>query len=238
MVDTLFPVTLSQAETSRRGKRLVGPVDLTLDGQGVCMVLGPNGSGKTTLLRLMHGAARLTAGKITWACSTAEARQAQAFVFQRPVMLRRSVEDNLAYPLLIRGTARKEARDKARDWAAQLGLTDLIGRSATVLSGGEQQKLAIARALIGNPKLLFLDEPTASLDGRSVREIEEILLRAKDAGTRLIMSTHDMGQARRLADQIVFLLGGQVHETEQAAAFFSNTQTSEARAFLQGDIVE
>ena len=107
-----------------------------------------------------------------------------------------------------------------------------------VLSGGEQQKLAIARALITDPALVFLDEPTASLDGRAMREIEAILHTAKADGTRLILSTHDMGQARRIADTVVFMLGGKVHETGPANSFFDAPNTPEARAFLKGDIVE
>ena len=238
MVTELFPLNLQGAETSRRGKRLVGPVDLTLDGQGLCVVMGPNGSGKTTLLRLMHGAARLTKGSVDWACDMDTARQHQAFVFQRPVVLRRTVEENLTYPLRLRRASRKEARAAAHMWAERVGLGPYLSRRAMVLSGGEQQMLAIARALITEPALVFLDEPTASLDGRAMREIEAILLQAKGDGTRLILSTHDMGQARRIADTVVFMLGGKVHETGPADSFFAAPRTPEARAFLKGDIVE
>ena len=234
----LFPVRLEGAMSTRRGQVLVGPVDLALDGSGTCVVIGPNGAGKTTLLRMMHGAARVSRGTITWTCTTEEAHRHQAFVFQRPVMLHRSVEANLAYPLLVHGTSRRDAREAAADWAARVGLLTVLNRPATSLSGGEQQKLAIARALIGQPKLLFLDEPCAALDGRAMREIEDILLAAKAAGTVLIMSTHNMGQARRLADQVVFMLQGRVHEQGAAERFFDRPETSDARAFLKGDIVE
>ena len=210
MVSNLFPLVAKAATTSRRGKALVGPVDLTLDGQGTCVVIGPNGSGKTTLLRLLHGAARLTSGSIDWACPTDQAQQSQSFVFQRPVMLRRSVEENLIYPLRLHGMAKSEALDLAHTWARRVGLQDMLKRPAPVLSGGEQQKLALARALIVTPKLVFLDEPCASLDGRAMREIEEILQEARANGTRLIVSTHDMGQARRLADSVIFMLKGQI----------------------------
>lgn len=185
----------------------MGPIDLTLDGQGATVVMGPNGAGKTTLLQLLHGTARLSAGEIEWACSTEKARHHQAFVFQRPVMLRRTVLENLIYPLRLRGVSKAEARKDAEEWANRVGLEPLLGRAAPVLSGGEQQKLALARALICKPKLLFLDEPCAALDGRATREIEAILQSAKSTGTRLILSTHDLGQARRLADDVLFLLG-------------------------------
>ncbi|AXI45600.1 sulfate ABC transporter ATP-binding protein [Sulfitobacter sp. SK012] len=237
-MSALFPLKIRGAQTSRRGKVLVGPIDLDLDGAGVTVVIGPNGSGKTTMLRLLHGTARLTGGTIEWACGTQEARHHQAFVFQRPVMLRRSVIDNIAYPLRMRGTARKAAHKQASDWAERIGLDHMLDRSANVLSGGEQQKLALVRALITKPKVLFLDEPSASLDGRAMREIEEILLSAKQAGTRLILSTHDFGQARRLADEVVFLLHGRVHEQGPAVEFFEAPKTAQARAFLKGDIVE
>jgi len=238
MVTELFPLTLSGAETSRRGVRLVGPVDLSLDGQGMCVLIGPNGAGKTSLLRLMHGTARLTGGQIDWACDRTEAQRHQSFVFQRPILLRRSVEENLTYPLRLRGVSRLEARKAAAKWAERVGLSALLGNRASVLSGGEQQKLAIARALITDPALVFLDEPTSSLDGRATREIEGILQQAKAEGTRLIVSTHDMGQARRIADRIVFLLGGKVHEMAPAREFFDQPATPEARAFIKGDIVE
>jgi len=234
----LFPMTATKIESRRRGQQLVGPIDLTLGGQGITVVIGPNGAGKTTLLQLLHGTARLSSGKIEWACSTEEARHHQAFVFQRPVMLRRTVLENLIYPLRLRGVTKPNAEERAREWAGRVGLTPMLARTATVLSGGEQQKLALVRALICEPKLLFLDEPCAALDGRAIREIEEILQRARASGTRMLLSTHDLGQARRLADDVLFLLGGRVHEAAPANVFFHGPETAQARAFLRGDIVE
>jgi tungstate transport system ATP-binding protein len=217
---------------------LVGPIDLRVEQGGASVVMGPNGSGKTTFLRLLHGTARLTGGTIDWACPVTEARAHLAFVFQRPVMLRRSVVDNIAYPLRIKGVPKAQARAQAAAWAHDIGLGDMQDRPATSLSGGEQQKLALARAMITAPKVLFLDEPTASLDGRATREIEGILHTAKQGGTKLILSTHDFGQARRLADDVVFLMHGKVHEQGKASAFFEAPQTAQAAAFLTGDIVE
>lgn len=237
-MSNLFPVTLKGATLRRAGKTLVGPVDLELQSKGVTIVIGPNGAGKTSLLRMMHGIARLGGGSIRWACPPAEARAHQAFVFQHPIMMRRSVLGNLAYPLRLAGQSRAVARDRAAQAADQVGLGDMLDRPAPHLSGGERQKLALARALITQPELLFLDEPCASLDGRATREIEEILTRAAAAGTRLIMSTHDMGQARRLATEVLFLLNGNIHEHSPADAFFGGQASIQAKAFLNGDIVE
>lgn len=237
-MSTLFPCTVTGALTRRAGKVLVGPVDLQLGATGTTMVIGPNGAGKTSLLRMLHGIARLGGGNIRWACDDATAQRAQAFVFQHPVMMRRTVLGNLTYPLRLIGTPRAEARADAEAWAARVGLADMLDRPAAVLSGGERQKLAIARALIRAPELLFLDEPCASLDGRATREIEAILRDIAARGTRVIMSTHDMGQARRLGTEVAFLLNGKVHECAPADRFFSAPATPQARAFLNGDIVE
>ncbi|MEE2945490.1 MAG: ATP-binding cassette domain-containing protein [Pseudomonadota bacterium] len=237
-MSNLFPVKLEGALVRRAGTTLVGPLNLELQANGVTVVLGPNGAGKTSLLRMMHGIARLGGGRIDWACSPEEARVSQAFVFQQPIMMRRSVLDNIAYPLRLSGLSRVKAKVVAAQAAADVGLGDMLDRPAPYLSGGERQKLALARALVTKPKLLFLDEPCASLDGRATREIEEILNRAAGHGTRLIMSTHDMGQARRLATEVLFLLNGNVYEHSSAEAFFGGASTAKAQAFLNGDIVE
>ena len=238
MVSALLPLTLAGAAVHKRGKRLIGPVDLVLEGQGLTAVIGPNGAGKSTLLKALHGLERLSAGSVSWACPRADALHRQSFVFQTPVMLRRSVLDNLAYPLRLTGTPRSTARDAAAGWCARIGLAGMEGRAATVLSGGEKQKLALARALITAPDLLFLDEPSASLDGRATREIEALLMVATHAGTRIVMATHDMGQARRLARNVVFLRGGMIHEQGAAPEFFDAPTTDAAKAFLAGDIVD
>jgi len=237
-VTDILPMHAKGIASRKRGQVLVGPIDLTLGKTGTTVVIGPNGAGKTSLLQLLHGTARLSAGTVEWACSAAEARHHQSFVFQQPVMLRRTVMENLIYPLRLRGVSVLQARTQAQDWAARVGLEDLLDRSAPVLSGGEQQKLALARTLITNPKLVFLDEPCAALDGRATREIEDILVKAAAQGTRLVLSTHDLGQARRLATEVVFLRGGQIQESGPAKEFFKQPSTPQARAFLRGDIVE
>ena len=235
---SMMPLVVEKAQVRRRGKVLIGPVNFTLQTSGLTVVMGPNGSGKTSLLRMLHGVVRLADGTVSWACDKTSARAKQAFVFQNPIMLRRSVRDNLTFPLRILNVPRKTANAEAERWAARIGLEHALTRSAAVLSGGEKQKLALARALIREPEVLFLDEPCASLDGRATREIETLLLQARADGTRIIMATHDMGQARRLASEVLFILQGKLHEFSPAEVFFENAKTDAARAFLNGDIIE
>lgn len=235
---TALPLALTGATLKRRGKTLVGPIDLTLGPSGVTVVIGPNGSGKTSLLRMMHGLQRPIAGRVDWSLPDALARKRQSYVFQQPIALRRSVLSNLMYPLRLRGMPRHDAESQARAIADRFDLANRLTQSAPSLSGGEMQRLALARALITAPEVLFADEPCAALDGQATRQIEGLLNAASADGTRLIMATHDMGQARRIASDVIFLLHGRVHETGLANAFFASPTTPEATAFLNGDIVE
>mgnify|MGYP003635994975 CR=1 FL=1 len=200
MVSAPMSVNLNDVVVKRRGKTVLGPLMLDLGAAGFTIVLGPNGAGKTTLLKVLHGVERVSSGSVEWSIPAAEARQAQAYVFQSPIMLRRSVRQNLAYPLQLLGQNKAEIAKHVDAWAERIGLQHRLDLPAPRLSGGERQKLALGRALIRKPHVLFLDEPCANLDGRSTREIESLLQGAKDAGTRIIMTTHDLGQARRLAD--------------------------------------
>lgn len=236
MVSAL-PLTASSVSVVRDGMRLLGPVDLEIAAGGLTIVLGPNGAGKSTLLRVLHGLERPSEGRVRYACARAEAFKRQAFVFQAPIMLRRTALANLAYPLRVHGQGRAEAEKQALTWLKTIGLGEHGQIRASRLSGGERQKLALARALIRKPELLFLDEPCANLDGQSIRDIEAILQDVRASGTRLVMATHDLGQARRLADDVLFLHGGQVLEAGAADAFFNAPQTPQAKAFLQGDLV-
>jgi tungstate transport system ATP-binding protein len=162
----------------------------------------------------------------------------QMFVFQNPVMLRRSVVENLTYPLTLCKTPKAEINRLADEWLSKISLKEVIHVAATRLSGGEKQKLALARALITKPEMLFLDEPTASLDGKTTLEIEKLLQNSAENGTTIMMSTHDIGQAKRLAKNILFLNKGKLESTQPAQIFFREPISNNARKFIAGEIVE
>lgn len=234
---SILPLSLKDVTVERDGKRLLGPINLDVEAQGLTMVLGPNGAGKSTLLRLMHGLVKPSSGRVRYAVPRGKAYAHQAFVFQTPIMLRRSVLGNLSYPLTAHGTPRAEAEKQSLTWLKTLGLEGHEHQRASLLSGGERQKLALARALIRKPELLFLDEPCANLDGAATQDIERLIAQARDDGTRIFMATHDLGQARRLASDVLFVHHGQVLERAPAEAFFDSPQTNQAKAFLKGDII-
>ena len=229
-------VALEAVEIRRAGRCILGPVTLTLPDQGLSVIIGPNGSGKTSLLRALHGLERISRGRILWPGDQQGLRARQAFVFQTPVLMRRSVVDCIAYPLILLGESRAAAREKASVVARDMGLGASLLRPASVLSGGERQKMALARALIRAPQVLFLDEPCANLDTSSTRDIEALLIAARANGTRIIMSTHDLGQARRLADDVILMHMGRILEVG-GQGFFDRPETEAGRAFLNGDLL-
>ena len=220
-------------------QRLIDGVDLTLSAGRRTVVIGPNGAGKSLILRLLHGLIEPTAGTIRWRDRPMDRaiRLRQAMVFQRPVLLRRSVQENLDYVLRTRGV---RAWDRALRVAGALRLGrlgHLARHPARVLSGGEQQRLALARALMVEPEILFLDEPSASLDPASTLAVEELIAAAHARGTSIVLVTHDLGQARRIADEVVFVHRGRITEHTPADRFFSLPASEPARAYLAGQIV-
>jgi len=237
MVVSILPLNLANVAVEKSGKMILGPASWTLSSSGCTIVMGPNGAGKTTLLRLMHGLQKPTVGTVTWQTSFKTASDKQSFIFQTPVVMRRSVLENLIFPLRVRGIPKSAAIEEASIWLKAVGLESFEHKPASVLSGGEKQKLAVARALIIKPDVLFLDEPTTNLDGASTQAIENLIQTAISGGTRIVMATHDMGQARRLASEVVFLLRGKIHEFTDGELFFIEPKTPEAKSFLQGDIL-
>jgi tungstate transport system ATP-binding protein len=201
------------------------------------VLIGPNGAGKTTLLRLIMGLIQPTNGRVTWGGREQAASTDRAFVFQRPTMLRRSAAGNIRYALAAAGVPRARRAAHALGLGALVGLTGLERRPARKLSGGEQQRLALARALAKEPQILLLDEPTASLDPAATKAIEDVIRAVAARGIKVVMSTHDLGEAKRLAGEIVLMHRGRVIESGAADTFFADPRTEEARRFMRGELL-
>jgi tungstate transport system ATP-binding protein len=230
-----LPLVLRDVSFAAGGVAILDHISLTLEAGTRTVILGPNGAGKSVLLRLCHGLLRPTAGTIEWQ-GTRPRRRPDAMVFQRPVMLRRSVLGNVEYGLKLAGAGKSERRAIAMQRLEAVGLARLATRPARRLSGGEQQRVALARAWALDPALLFLDEPTASLDLAATRLVEAIVQAMWQTGTKIVMTTHDLGQARRLADEIVFLHRGRIVEHAPTAEFFAAPKSPEAAAFIRGEL--
>lgn len=234
-MNVIFPLELHRVSFARNGHAIIEDVSLAVGARNRTLILGANGAGKSVLMRLMHGLLQPTAGRITWAGAD-QYPAAQAMVFQRPVMLRASALANVAYGLKLANVPRAERISRACAALERVGLGAIASRHARVLSGGEQQRLALARAWALEPAVLFLDEPTASLDPTATREIETIIAEIAAGGAKIVMTTHNLGQAQRLADEIVFLHRGYVVEQTPASEFFRQTRSAEAAAFIQGEL--
>ncbi|HSK40812.1 MAG TPA: ATP-binding cassette domain-containing protein [Arenibaculum sp.] len=233
---TILPLRLTGVVYEAGGQRLIDGLDLTLAGSGRVVVLGPNGAGKSLALKLCHGLLRPTRGSVEWLGPGAGRQRRHALVFQRPVLLRRSAFANLVHALSLAGLGWKERRTAAGEAFERFGLSDLKDRPARVLSGGEQQRLALARAWTLRPEVLFLDEPTANLDPAATRSVEAMIDAFHADGIKTVMTTHDLGQARRLADEILYLDRGRLIEQAPADRFFRKPETPQAAAFLRGDL--
>ena len=238
MSSSILPLQARNLCYSVDGKSLIDDISLSIDPGTFNVVLGPNGAGKSLLLRLLHGLIDPTSGDFDWMNGlNGDLRRRQAMVFQRPVLLRRSVEANVAFALKSLSIPRNQHASLIDEALDRSGLTDSRRVPARLLSVGEQQRLAVARALAGGPDVIFLDEPAASLDPASVQRIEGLLSEANRDGTAIVLVTHDMGQARRLARQVLFLHRGQLIERRSADEFFNRPEADAARAYLEGNIV-
>ncbi len=236
--DSILPLALRGLRYAVGGRVLLDGVSFTVEAGRRVLILGPNGAGKSLTLRLCHGLIEPTSGSVAWARPEEAARRRRhAMVFQRPVLLRRSARANILHALALAGIARGRRGGLADDALARFGLDHLAATSARVLSGGEQQRLAMARAWALDPDILFLDEPTSALDPAATRAIEEMIGVFHARGVAIVMTTHDLGQARRMADEVVFLHAGRLVESAPAERFFTQPETAEARAFLAGDLL-
>jgi tungstate transport system ATP-binding protein len=216
------------------GKQILTNVSVEFGAGPRTIILGPNGAGKSVLMRICHGLLRPSEGSVRW-LGNPNARRV-AMVFQRPVMLRRSAVANIEYGLQLAGVARAERKLRAQDVLEAVGLEHCAHQPARRLSGGEQQKLALARAWALGPEVLFLDEPTANLDPSATRELETIVGQIRAGGTKIVMTTHNLGQARRVGDEILFINGGRLIERAPVDRFFTQPMTAEAASFIKGEL--
>jgi len=233
----MLPLVLESVGFSAGGRDILSGIDLVVEAGPRTVILGPNGAGKSVLMRICHGLLVPTSGRVLWSHPErpGEPRR-QAMVFQRPVLLRRSVLANLTFALAVAGAPWSERDNRALAALDRVGLSSFAHRPARVLSGGEQQRLALARAWMLEPEVLFLDEPTANLDPGATREIESIVQSIQTSGTKIVMITHNLGQARRLGDEVLFVDRGRIAERAPVERFFRHPATAEADAFLKGEL--
>jgi tungstate transport system ATP-binding protein len=234
----ILPVRIENLVYEIDKARIIDSLNLELSAGGCTAILGYNGAGKSVLLRLLHGLLTPSSGTIRWAgeFDPEFVRQRQSMVFQSPVLLRRSIEANIRYALTKRGFKGEHRAQRIETVLEQTNLFRIRHRQAMVLSGGERQRVAIARALAVEPEILFLDEPTASLDPAATIGIEDILVRARNEGRKLIMVTQSVGQAERLANDIVFMHHGQVTEHSLIEQFLAAPKSPVAQAFIEGKL--
>ena len=219
------------------GALILGPLTLTASARGVTALMGPNGAGKSWFLRLAHGLAAPTSGAVTWGGrSTDDARADQSFVFQQAKLLRRSVWANVEFPLRARGWSRARREARTAEALSRARLNDHADHPAAALSGGERQRMALARAWVTGPKVMLLDEPSANLDPASTAEIERLLTELAAEGMKILIATHDIGQARRIADDVMFFASGALVEQAPVAKFLAAPTSAEAARYLNGEL--
>lgn len=234
---TDLPIVLDEVSVHARNIAILDSVTLTLAAGAPTILIGPNGSGKTTLLRVAMGLLSPSKGRLIWGGREDSPPLRRAIVFQRPAMLRRSAAGNILYALAAAGIPRAARKSRAGELLHLVGLSALADRPARRMSGGEQQRLALARALAKDPEILFLDEPAASLDPAATKALEDIIRNVAARGIKVVMSTHDLGEARRLGDEIILMHRGRVAETANAKTFFDNPRTEQARRFVAGELL-
>jgi tungstate transport system ATP-binding protein len=234
----VLPLQVNSLSFEAAGKSLLVDVSFSLHAGRPTCVVGPNGAGKSLLLRLCHGLLTPSGGSVHWAGGTADQhRRAQAMVFQRPVLLRRSVRANVEHALASRNISRDERIDRTDAVLERTGLLELAEQNARVLSGGEQQRLALARVWALKPRVLFLDEPTAHLDPAATASVEEIIKDIDSEGVRILMVSHDLGQVRRIAEDVLFLHNGCLVAHALVPDFLDAPESELATAFVEGRLL-
>ena len=232
-----LPIVFEDVHVATGDTGILHGISLQIGAGPPTVLIGPNGAGKTTLLRTAMGLIRPSAGRVRWGGADEPGLARHALVFQRPVMLRRSVAANVHFALASAGVARARRAARTLELLHRVGLQDLADRPAPGLSGGERQRLALARALARDPEVLFLDEPTASLDPAATLAIEQLVRQVAASGVKVVMSTHDLGEAARLAGDVLLLHRGRLVESGPVQQLFGNPVTEEARRFVGGQLL-
>lgn len=235
--DKYLPIRFQGVHLGFSKRVIYSDLNLEIGGQGITTIMGPNGAGKSLILRMLAGLIQPDQGRIVYGDGAELPAGQIGFVFQRPVLLRRSVQENLLHALAIAGVERAQRHEHTNALLELGGMLHLAKSPARKLSGGEQQRLTLLRALAGKPGLLVLDEPSASLDPQATALIENIVLRASHCGVKVILVTHDQGQAARLADEIIFVHQGKVQEAQPADSFLNTPASRQAKAYLNGELL-
>ena len=232
----ISPIKIKDLSISLNDRFILRNINCQINDKSITAILGPNGAGKSLLLQTINGLIPVLKGKITYNLNQLDndIRKQQAMVFQSPTLLRRTVLGNMEF---VNSINKNSNIIDLKYILKKVGLEAYNDKPARLLSGGEKQRLSLARALLIQPKLLLLDEPTANLDPYSLKLIEDLILEENSKGTTIILTTHDMSQAKRLASDIIFINKGEILEQTQAKIFFKEPQTIEAKKYLAGEIL-
>jgi tungstate transport system ATP-binding protein len=232
----LTPIQFVDLSVVLGQKLILDKINCKIKSNSITAVLGPNGAGKSIFLQTINGLVSIQSGRLTFNSmqNNQEIREQQAMVFQTPVLLRRTVMANMQFVSNLRN---KKSNQLLKNLLDKVGLEGYEEKPARLLSGGEKQRLSMARALIVNPNLLLLDEPTANLDPYSLNLIEDLVLEENSIGKTVIFTTHDMSQAKRLATDVIFLNKGKVLEQTVSKTFFKKPKTFEAQKYINGEIL-
>jgi tungstate transport system ATP-binding protein len=230
---------LSEIKKCYNGIKALDSISLEMDGGKIIVLLGVNGAGKTTFMRILAGLENADSGQILFNSQKIAAKalcQVSTLVFQKTSMFTMNVYDNLAYGLKIRKVSKEEIAKKIPEALQEVRLSGFEKRRAKKLSGGEQQRIALARAFLLEPNILFLDEPTANLDPNSATIIEKAIVSKKSSQRIIIMATHNLNQARRMGDEIVHIHDGEIVEVAKPEDFFLNPKSEITRKFIHGEL--
>ncbi len=223
-----------------KDKKVLDLPQMELEGGKIYSLIGPNGAGKSTLIRILAGIDKPTYGDVLYGNKKfdKEIQLQVTLIFQKPYMLNASVYENIAYPLKLRKLDKSFVNNKVNEYIEHLDLIDVKKQNALTLSGGEAQKVALARGLVFNPKLVFLDEPTASIDPISTLQMESIVKKVnQDLGTTFLWVTHNINQARRTSHETMLMYKGKIIESGSTEQILTGPQNDITKSYINGDLI-